>query len=132
MKKLLISFMLITSVYNLGEQSTSIAAPGSPQLKPVAVELTVNSVGAGGSKFTITGLQTPETPDYVCTKASVVSAATGDGTSVKFALVDLDSVDKIKITVQGTAIGKLAVIDDSYIDQAGNARSGRISYRIIK
>jgi len=132
MKKLLISFMLIASVYNLGEQSTSIAAPGSPQVKPVSIELTVNSLGAGGSQFTITGLQTPETPDYVCTKTSVVSTATGDGTSVKFALVDLDSVDKIKIMVKGTAIGKLAVIDDSYIDQAGNPQSGRISFKITR
>jgi hypothetical protein len=132
MKKVLISLILITSVYGSVEHSTVNAATGSTSLKPVTVELTINSFGAGGSQFTLKGLQTPASPDYVCTKTSVVSAATGDGTSVKFALVDIDSVDNIKITVKGTTVGKLAVINDSYIDQSGNASAGRISVRLIR
>jgi hypothetical protein len=61
-----------------------------------------------------------------------VSTATGDGTSVKFALVDLESVDKVKIIVKGTAVGRLAVINDSYIDQSGNASVGRVSVRLLR
>jgi len=132
MKKVLISLTLIAAMYGAVARSTVNAATYSDAPKPVSVELTINSYGAGGSQFTLKGLQTPANPDYVCTKTSVVSAATGDGTSVKFALVDISSVNKIKITVKGTAVGKLTVTDDSYIDQSGKARTGWISVRTLR
>jgi hypothetical protein len=132
MKKVLISLILMTSVYGSAELATVHAATVSAALKPVSVELTISSYGAGGSQFTLKGLQTPSNPDYSCTKTSAVSTATGDGTSVKFALVDLESVDKVKIIVKGTAVGRLAVINDSYIDQSGNASVGRVSVRLLR
>lgn len=132
MKKVLILLILIAAVYGSVEHSTVSAATGSLAFRPVSVELTINSLGAGGSQFTLKGLQTPSTPDYVCTKTSVVSAAAGDGTSVRFAFVDTSGVDKIKITVKGTAVDRLAVINDSYIDQSGNASTGKVSVRLLR
>ena len=132
MKKVLISLILIASVYVCAKYSTVNAATDYAVFKPVSVELTINSSGAGGSQFTLRGLQTPLNPDYVCTKASAVSAANGDGASVKFALVDIDGVDKVKITVKGSAVGKLTVINDSYIDKSGNASAGRIAVRMLR
>jgi len=132
MKKVLALLTLMTALIAAFELSTDNAAARSYQNRPVSVELTINSSGAGGSQFTLNGLQTAATPDYICTKSSVVSAANGDGSSVKFALIDTDSVDKVKITVTGTAVGSLTVTDDSYIDQSGNARSGRIYVRTLR
>jgi len=132
MKKVLVLVALVASMIASFELSTVHAAARSYQNRPVSVELTISSSGAGGSQFTLNGLQTAATPDYVCTKASVVSVANADGTSVKFALIDTDSIDKVKITVKGTAVGSLTVTDDSYIDQTGNARSGRIYVRTLR
>jgi hypothetical protein len=132
MKKLLILLILIASVYVSARHTTVNAAIYSAVSKPVSVELTINSSGAGGSQFTLKGLQTPSSPNYVCTKSSAVTAANGDGTSVKFALVDSAGVDKVKIIVNGSAIGKLTVINDSYIDQSGNASVGRIAVRLLR
>ena len=132
MKKILISLILIASVYVSVHHSTGNAAINYAVLKPVSVELTINSSGAGGSQFTLRGLQTPSNPVYVCTKASTVSVANGDGTSVKFALVDSDGVDKVKISVKGSVVGKLTVINDSYIDKSGNASVGRIAVRMLR
>jgi hypothetical protein len=129
MKKAVISLTLLAAMYGSVQHATVNAATYS---RPVSVELTINSIGAGGSQFTLKGLQTPSTPDYVCTKTSVVSSANGNGTSVKFALVDINSVDKVKITVKGTAVDRLSVTNDSYIDQTGNASAGWISVRVIR
>jgi hypothetical protein len=131
MKKTLVSLVLTAAICGFAGRATVDAATGWFS-RPLSVELTVSTVGAGGTQFTLNGLQTPSTPDYVCTKSSVVSAATGDGRSVKFALVDLESVDNIKVIVKGTAVGKLAVINDSYIDKSGNASSGRVSWRLVR
>ena len=132
MKKILITLTLIAAISSSVEQSLVNAATDPNALKPVVVELTINSVGAGGSQFTLKGLQTPSDPNYVCTKASVVSSANGNGTSVKFALVDTNGVDNVKITVNGSAVGKLTVVNDSYINQSGNASAGRISVRVLR
>jgi len=132
MKKILIPLILIAAVLVSAKYSPVDAATNWYRNRTVSVELTVSSSGAGGSQFTLRGLQTPATPNYVCTKSSVVSSAAGNGSSVKFALIDTDSIDKVKITVQGTAVDNLSVTDDSYIDQAGNARSGRIYVRTIR
>lgn len=131
MKKALVTLILIAAVCGYVGRTPVNAATGWFS-RPVSVELTISTVGAGGTQFTLSGLNTPSTPDYVCTKSSVVSAATGDGRSVKFALVDLESVDNIKVIVKGTAVGKLAVINDSYIDKSGNASSGRVSWRLVR
>lgn len=132
MKKMYIPLILIASLLGSLELSTVNAATRSYQNRPVSVELTIYSSGAGGSQFTLNGLQTPATPDYSCTKSSVVSAASSNGTSVKFALIDADSVDKVKITIKGTAVGSLTVTDDSYINQSGNASSGRVYIRTLR
>jgi len=132
MKKVLIPLILITAVLVSAGHSPVDAATNWYRNRPVSVELTISSSGAGGSQFTLKGLQTPATPDYVCTKSSVVSSAAGNGSSVKFALIDTDSVDRVKITVKGTAVDNISVTDDSYIDQAGKARSGRIYIRTIR
>ena len=132
MKKVLVTLILITSVLASVKHSTVDAATSSYRNRTVSVELTVSSSGAGGSQFTLRGLQTPATPNYICTKSSVVSSAAGTGSSVKFALIDTNGVDRVKITVQGTAVDTLSIADDSYIDQAGNARSGRIYVRTIR
>jgi hypothetical protein len=58
-----------------------------------------------------------------------MSVATGNDTGVNFAVVDLNGVDKVRIIVKGTAVGKLAVINDSYVDKSGNSIAGRISVR---
>lgn len=132
MKKVLILLILVASVCGFVEHSTVSAATGWTASRPVSVELTVSSFGAGGSQFTLKGLQTPSTPDYVCNKPSVVSAAIGDGSSVKFALVDTNGIDTIKLTVKGTAVDKLTVTNDSYIDQSGSASTGRIYVRVLR
>lgn len=132
MKKILLPLILITAIFGSAEYALVAAATYSTTPRPVSVELTIYSAGAGGSQFTLKGLQTPSNPDYVCTRTSVVSAATGDGSSVKFALVDTTSIDKIKITVNGTAIGRLSVTNDSYIDQSGKASQGWISVRTVR
>jgi hypothetical protein len=62
MKKVLISLILMTSVYGSAELATVHAATVSAALKPVSVELTISSYGAGGSQFTLKGLQTPSNP----------------------------------------------------------------------
>jgi hypothetical protein len=129
MKKVLIAIILIASWYCTVENATVDASTGSTAQKFVSVELTVNSHGANGSQFILKGLQTPAKPSYACTKTSTVSDASGNGTSVHFAVVDLNGVDKVKITVKGTAVGKLTVINDTFVDQSGNPVAGKISVR---
>jgi len=132
MKKVLFTLILVATVHVLAEFATVDASIGSTTLKPVSVELTVNSPGAGGSQFILNGLQTPEKPSYACAKTSTVSDASGNGKSVHFAVVDTTGVDKVKIIVKGTAVGRLAVIKDSYVDQSGKSIVGRITIRQIR
>jgi hypothetical protein len=129
MKKVLLILILIASVYGTVENTTVGASTGLTALKTASFELTVNSPGASGSQFILKGLHTPATPDYACTKTSTVALATGKDTGVNFAVVDLNGVDKVKITVKGTVVSKLAIINDTYVDQSGKSIVGRISVR---
>jgi hypothetical protein len=132
MKKVFFLLILIASVSGSVINPTVNASTGSTALKTVTVELTVKSPGAGGSHFVLKGLQTPKTPTFACTKTSTVSEAFGDGTSVHFALVDVNGVDNSKITVRGTVIGRLAVINDTYIDPSGKSIVGNVAVRQYK
>jgi hypothetical protein len=121
-KQILFVLTLIASLYVSAEPAAVDAATG----KTVSVDLTINSSGASGAQFVLKGLQTPTAPTYSCSKTS---AAAGDGTSVHFAVVDLNGVNRVKVTVKGTLIGSLAVTDATYVNQSGKAISGKIGIR---
>lgn len=122
MKKIVFVFAIVASLYVSAQPATVDAATG----QTASVVLTINSSNARGAQFVLKGLQTPASPIYSCSKTS---AAAGDGTSVHFAVVDLNSINQTKVTVQGTVIGPLTVTGATYVDQAGKAISGGISIR---
>ena len=132
MKKMLIALILIASVSGSVENAAVNASTDSTRLKPVSVELTVKSPGAGGSQFILKGLRTPASPDYACSMTQTVTDAFSDGTSVHFAVLGLNGVDQAKITVNGRVVGKLVVINDTYVDQSGNSIVGRIAVRQLR
>lgn len=129
MKKMFVLFILIAFFSVPVENRAVNASTGSNETKAVTVELTVKSPGAGGSRFVLKGLETPTMPSYTCTKTSTVSDAFGDGTSVHFAIVDVNGIDQAKITVTGTVVSKLAVINDTYVDQSGKSIVGNVVVR---
>jgi hypothetical protein len=128
MKKAVCALVLIASLYHSGEDAAVEAATYSTAAKTVSVQLTVNSPGADGTQFVLQGLQTPAAPSYTCSK---MSAAAGNGTSVHFAVVDLNGVNGVKITVSGTLVGKLAVTNATYVDQSGNTVAGRVAVKLL-
>lgn len=125
MKKALCALVLAASVYGFGHSPAATAATS----KTVTLQLTINSPGAGGSQFVLKGLQTPADPVYSCSKTA---AAAGDGTSVRFAVVDTSSINRTTITVSGTQIGTLFVTDAKYVDQSGNSVTGGVSIKRIR
>ena len=125
MKTAVCALVLVTFLYGFGENRALEAATTSTA-KAVSVELTINSPGADGTQFVLQGLQTPAVPTYTCSKTS---AAAGDGTSVHFAVVDLNGINRVKITVNGTLVGKLAVTNATYVDQSGKSIPGGIAVR---
>jgi hypothetical protein len=133
MKKMLIALILMAFVYGSVENTAIVnASTGSITGKSVSIELTINSPGASGSQFILKGLQTPATPYYSCAKTETVTDAFGNGTSVHFALLDLNGVNTTKITVKGTVVGRLSIINDTYVDQSGKSIAGRVSVKQLR
>ena len=126
MKKAVCALVLLASLYRSGENAAVEAATVSTAAKTVSVQLTVNSPGADGTQFVLQGLQTPATPSYTCSK---MSAAAGKGTSVHFAVVDLNGINGVTITVSGTLVGRLAVANATYVDQSGKTIAGRVAVK---
>ncbi len=129
MKKVFYLLIILASVCGFVEYATTNAFAATATPKPVTVELTINSPGAGGSQFMLKGLQTPSVPSYTCTKTSAVSDAFGTATGIRFALIDINGINKVKITVTGVVVGRLSVSNATYVDQSGKSISGRISVR---